>query len=178
MAKAAKRRIEIERNVLEVQNPLWSRDHYGDRTNPRYIEVAASPRESSITAMKIRGILDDAQARSALRFCRLWETLGGKGASAIDYSKEHVDGGRIAEPINVGQMEAGRELKRCRLLLGERGYRLVSLVCGEGYQVSELVSGKRAQLSLMDALRGFLDDLAVQWRYAHIRQPQRLDVHK
>jgi len=176
--KAARQRMRTERNVMKVENPMWSRDHHGDRTNPKYIEVSANPRESSITAMKIRGVLDEAQAEAATKFCRLWETMGGKGASAIDYSKEPVDGGRIAEPINIAQMEAGRELKRCRLLLGERGYRLVSLVCGEGYQVSELADGKRAQLSLMDALRGFLDDLAVQWRYAQVGQRRQHAVQK
>lgn len=166
MAKKAAKNQKPKIEMMQVENPLWQRDHAGVSNNHRYIDAVMSTRESSITAMKIRRVLDDAQAMSALRFCRLWETIGGKGASAIDYSKEPVDGGRIAEPINLNQMQAGIELKRCRELLGERGYKLVSQVCGEGYQISELVEGKRAQLSLMDALRGFLDDLSVMWNYA------------
>lgn len=176
----AKRRRKAEPMIATaiVENPNYSRDHDGDRTNPRYVTVTVNPRESAIGTMMARRLLDEAQARSATKFRALWETLGGKGAGALDYSKEHVDGGKIAEPIDLRQMQAGIELKRCRELLGERGYKLVSQVCGEGYQISELVSEKRAQLSLMDMLRGFLDDLSEMWGYRTYAQQKRFAVQK
>ncbi len=178
MAKKRRAKKEPEMATAVVDNPNYSRAHDGDRTNPRFITVAINPRESAIGTMLSRKLLDEAQARSATRFRALWEALGGKGAGALDYSKEHVDGGKIPEPINLRQMQAGIELKRCREMLGERGYKLVSQVCGEGYQVSELVVGKRAQLSLMDALRGFLDDLCEMWGYSTGAQRQRFAVQK
>ncbi|MBN9236021.1 hypothetical protein QV13_12705 [Mesorhizobium hungaricum] len=164
--------------LATVENPNWSRAHDGDKTNPRLIQVVINPRESAVGGMVARKLLDEAQAMSATRFRQLWETLGGKGAGAIDYTKEPVDGGQIAEPIDLRQMQAGIELKRCRELLGERGYKLVSQVCGEGFQINELVDGKRAQLSLMDALRGFLDDLSAMWRYSSSAQQTRIAVRK
>ncbi len=56
--------------------------------------------------------------------------MGGKGASAIDYGREHVDGGKAGDPITERQVNAGKELARCRVLLGVRLYGLVSAVCG------------------------------------------------
>ncbi|QAZ46778.1 hypothetical protein [Mesorhizobium sp. Pch-S] len=178
MAKARRKPKQEPRiiTLATVQNPLWSPAQ--SETLTRFIQVPINPRESAVGGMVARKLLDEAQALSATRFRMLWETLGGKGAGAIDYTKEPVDGGKIAEPINLQQMQAGIELKRCRELLGERGYKLVSQVCGEGYQISELVDGKRQQLSLMDALRGFLDDLSVMWRYANHAQQKQVAVRK
>lgn len=177
MAKARKKpSTESKITLAMVQNPYWSPAQ--SETFSRFINVAINPRESAVGAMYARKLLDEAQALSATRFRQLWETLGGKGAGAIDYTKEPVDGGKIAEPIDLRQMQAGIELKRCREKLGERGYKLVSQVCGEGYQISELVDGKRAQLSLMDALRGFLDDLCVMWRYSTDAQQKQFAVRK
>lgn len=165
MAKGKKRKPEREPTIaqVEVENPNWSRDHHGRKDNPRYITATVNLRESAITTMHARDLIDDAQAAAAIRFRRNWEAMGGKGAGAIDYSKEPVDGGGIPETVSDRHLIAGRDLHACRLTLGVRGYKLVSQVCGEGYQVSELFKEKRAQLSAMDALRGFLDDLAEMW---------------
>jgi hypothetical protein len=166
MAKAKRRTAkesECGTAMMEVDNPLWSRDHYGRIDNPRRIMAMVSLRESAITTMHAREVIDDAQAAAAIRFRRNWEAMGAKGAGAIDYSKEPVDGGGIVETVLDRHLIAGRELHACRLVLGVRGYRLVSQVCGEGHQVSELFPEKRAQMSAMDALRGHLDDLAELW---------------
>lgn len=163
MAKRQKPVQDENTAMVEVENPLWSRDHHGRRDNPRYIMAEVNLRESAITTMHARELIDDAQAAAAVRFRRNWEAMGGKGAGAIDYSKEPVDGGRMPETVTDKHLVAGRELHACRLALGIRGFKLVSQVCGEGYQVSELFAEKRAQLSAMDALRGYLDDLAELW---------------
>lgn len=165
MAKTRKRQPlpESTRAQVEVENPNWSRDHHGRRDNPRYITATVSLRESAITTMHARKLIDDAQAAAAVRFRRNWEAMGGKGAGAMDYTKEPVDGGGMPETVSDRHLMAGRELEACRRLLGMRGYRLVCQVCGEGYQIAELFSEKRAQLSGMDALRGHLDDLAELW---------------
>lgn len=149
--------------MVEVENPLWSRDHHGRADNPRFVKVTMSLRESSITTMLARKLIDAAQAEAALRFRIAYEAMGGKGAGAIDYTREPVDGGGMVETVTVRQLEAGQVLKAARVQLGVRGYRLIRQVCGEGYQVSDLYKEKRAQLSAMDALRGYLDDLAELW---------------
>ncbi|WP_315857752.1 hypothetical protein [Rhizobium leguminosarum] len=42
-------------------------------------------RESVITTLAARGVLDAAQVAAATHFRALWESMGGKGASAIDW---------------------------------------------------------------------------------------------
>lgn len=181
MAKAKRRREEVVDPTvafMDVENPHWSRDHHGRADNPRYIRAEINLRESAITAMHARELIDDAQAAAAVRFRRNWEAMGGKGAGAIDYSREPVDGGGMPETVSDRHLIAGRELHACRLQLGVRGYKLVSQVCGEGYQVSELFSEKRAQLSAMDALRGFLDDLAELWGYSQQRTRKLISLRR
>lgn len=163
MTKKRKPAPEPTTAQVDVENPNWSRDHHGRKDNPRYITATVSLRESAITTMHARKLIDDAQAAAAVRFRRNWEAMGGKGAGAIDYSHEPVDGGGVAETVADRHLLAGRELHACRIHLGVRGYKLVSQVCGEGHQVSELFAERRAQLSAMDALRGYLDDLAELW---------------
>ncbi|WP_342028447.1 hypothetical protein [Rhizobium ecuadorense] len=124
-------------------------------------------RESAITTMAARGVLDAAQVAAADRFRRLWEMMGGKGAGAVDYGRERVDGGKAPDPITQRQANAGKELARCRALLGARMYGLVSAVAGEGYALHEVVGdGKRERLTAADMLRMGLDDLAELWRLA------------
>jgi hypothetical protein len=101
-----------------VENPFYSRAHPADSTNPRTIPAMMNIRESAITTLAARGVLDAAQVAAATRFRALWEAIGGKGASAIDYGREHVDGGKARDPITERQVNAGKELARCRALLG------------------------------------------------------------
>ncbi|MDV4163092.1 hypothetical protein R1538_18380 [Rhizobium leguminosarum] len=152
--------------VTEVPNPYYSRAHLTDATNPRTIPAVINVRESAITTLATRGVLDPAQVAAADRFRRLWEAIGGKGAGAIDYGKEHVDGGKARDPITERQANAGKELAKCRELLGVRLYGLVSAVAGEGFALTEIFEGKRERLTAADMLRMALDDLAELWRLA------------
>ncbi|WFU88756.1 DUF6456 domain-containing protein [Rhizobium sp. CC1099] len=150
-----------------VENPYYSRAHPAGSTNPRTIPVVINIRESAITTLASRSVLDAAQVAAANKFRALWEAMGGKGASAIDYGREHVDGGKVRDPITERQVNAGKELARCRALLGARLYSLVSAVCGEGRALHEVVGdGKRERLTAADMLRMGLDDLAEMWRLA------------
>ena len=162
--KAMKPKVEIGAN--QVENPLYMRDHAGDKTNHRYIAVPFNHKESAIGLLASRGSLDKAQIEAADRFRGLWECLGGAGAGAMDYSKEPVDGGGAVDPISIRQLAAGMELKRCRELLGARNYGLVCRVAGEGHALTELYEEKRDRLTAADNLRASLDDLAVMWKLA------------
>ncbi len=74
-----------------VDNPYYSRAHCEDPTNPRTIPAVMNIRESALTTMAARGVLNAAQVAAAPRFRALWESMGGMGASAIDYGREQVD---------------------------------------------------------------------------------------
>ena len=147
----------------ERPNPYFAPEHPISRSNVRKTQVAVNLKESALVALFNRKLIDEGQAEAGEQFRRLWETMGGKGAGAMDYSKTPVDGGVAAQTVTERQIDAGRKLADAQTHLGVRGYSLVSKVCGEGFQISELFHDKRSQLSAMDLLRGLLDDLAELW---------------
>lgn len=169
---ARKNRPAAERPTATktVQNPLWSRDHHGERSNPRFVQVAINPRESGIVTLAARGLLDQAQEAAADRFRALWETLGGAGAKAIDYSREAVDGGAAADPISLRQVAAGRSMAKAMQALkdqhGDYGCRIVVHIAGQGHSVHDLAETRRQRDTLTDNLRSCLDLLARHWGYA------------
>lgn len=165
-AKAIRADADCSRQVLgteKLPNPYFAPEHPISRTNVRETPVMVNLKESALVALYNRRHIDKGQAEAGEIFRRLWETMGGKGAGAMDYSKTPVDGGGAVQTVTEHQIDAGRKLAAAEVCLGIRGYSLVSKVCGEGYQISELFHDKRSQLSAMDLLRGLLDDLAELW---------------
>lgn len=118
---------------MEVDNPLYSRDHDESRTNPRRTMAQFDMRESYPGFLAARGWIDDGQKRAADRVRACYERLGGAGAKAIDYAKEHVDGGQIAQTVTDAHLDAASVLRHARSILGPEGYGLVIRYCGEGY---------------------------------------------
>lgn len=88
--------------------------------------------------------IDAAQFAAGQRYKRLFDDAAIGGARAIDYGREHVDGG-IREQVSVKALEAGRELARLGAVLGKRGAHLMHLVVGEelplGQAVKRVVTG-------------------------------------
>jgi len=148
-----------------IDNPDWRPDLHGEKAFPRKITAAVNIRESAIAALAAKGALNQAQVAAADRFRALWERMGGMGAGAIDYSREAVDGGGRHEAVSIAQIDAGRELKRCRLLLGEYGYSLVRLVAGERRSLHEICGSRRERDSTADWLKRDLTALAEMWGY-------------
>lgn len=162
--KKPKRMDRIETVERFVENPDFSRDHAeGKAGNIRIIKAQVNVRESAIATLAARGALDAAQVASADRFRALWERMGGKGVKAIDYSNEPVDGGGYSDPIVSTQLEAGKQLKRCRELLGEYGYNLVRLVAGERKSIHEICGSRREREFTAMRLRQDLTSLAEMW---------------
>lgn len=157
---------KIELQPAFVDNPYWRPDLEGESSIPRKIKAAVNVRESAVGTLAARKLIDEAQAEAAVRFRRNWEATGGAGAQAIDYSKDKVDGGKIADPIDISQMRAARKLAEAERTLGERNYELVRSVCGEGKAMTELFTSKRDRLTATDNLRASLDDLARIWGIA------------
>lgn len=166
--------------IYKVDNPDFSRDHVESYAgNHVKIDAIVNVHESAIGILTARGYLHPAQVQAADRFRKLWEMAGGAGAGAMDYAREPVDGGGPREAISDSLVSAGLELDRCRETLGVRGYRLVSSVAGEGLSIEEIAGHRqRDKYSLTDALRGYLEDLAVMWRFANYAQPDRVAVRK
>jgi hypothetical protein len=153
--------IKAEVQWQTIENPHYSRDHTD--LHHRYVQQRVNVAESAVATLHARGHISEHQVRAADKFRALWEAMGGAGAGAIDYAREPVDGGGARDPISVRQMEAGRELARCREILGYRGYTLVSRVCGEGLSLSEIGSIQRQKTAAAENLRMHLDDLAQLW---------------
>lgn len=155
-----------------IENPDWEPAREGEKGFPRKIKATVNVRESAISTLAARkdsngnALIDEAQVLAADRFRRFWEASGGAGAKAMDYTRDKVDGGQIADPIDIAQMNAARKLGEAEHTLGERNYQLVRRVCGEGAAMSELYSGKRDRLTATDNLRSSLDDLARIWGIA------------
>jgi len=124
--------------VVEVENPHYSRAHREDRTNPRMTPVTVNMMESPAAHWLYKGLIGAAEYRAATDFRAWYERAGGRGAGAIDYSVPKVDGGRIAEPIDMGRMEAAGKLRDIYHLLGRDGYELVQVMCGQCLPLSSI----------------------------------------
>jgi hypothetical protein len=156
---------KAEVHIITVENPLYSRAHRGASGNPEKIEAAVNVRESPIGLMAVRGHIEKHQLEAAIKFRRLWETLGGAGAGSFDYSKDIVDGGGPREPISERQIDAGLQLKKCRVLLGIRPYEVVSKIAGQGISLHEIGKTHRERTTYADYLKDGLDVLAEHWGY-------------
>jgi hypothetical protein len=168
---------KISIGLATVENPDWRPDRDGEKAFPRLVSVPINTRESAIGTLVARGQLNPAQALAADTFRRHYERMGGKGASAMDYSRVVVDGGPIADPINPGQIEAGRQLHKAFKALtkahGLYAYKLVSYVVGDGYSMHDLGQTRRQRDTLTDNLRTYLDLLAECWGYS--RKPGEMN---
>ncbi|MET3899686.1 hypothetical protein ABIB57_003648 [Devosia sp. UYZn731] len=148
--------------VGEVDNPHFTADHAESTTNPKRIKVVKNLRESAVETLFARGKLDEAQKRAADRFRATWEACGGT-VGAMDYARQHVDGGGARDPISERQLDAGKVLRACRDILGQRNYDLVIKVAGQGLSFSDITNVERVRNTTADNLRDALDDLAKMW---------------
>jgi len=146
--------------TVEVENPDWRPARDGEKAFPRLISAQKNTRESAVETLFARGFLARAQKQAADRFRALWEKAGGTVRS-LDHTLDRVDGGR-GDPL-AARIVAANELKRCRQLVGHRGYQVLQLVCAEGRALTEITPHKRERLTMADNLRADLDDLAAMW---------------
>lgn len=119
-------------SIVEVENPHYQRSHPESATNPRTIRSQFDMRESYAGFLHARGLINEAQKKAADRIRNAYERMGGVGAQAIDYSREVVDGGQIAQTVTDAHLDAARYLRQAFNHLGPEGYHLVVSFCGEG----------------------------------------------
>lgn len=149
--------------MVEIDNPHFSRTHTGSPGNPKTIPAAMNVRESAITLMYSKRLIEAHHVEAANKFRRYWEMLGGAGAGSFDYSREPVDGGGVREPITERQINAGLSLKLCQSVIGRKAYQIVERVCGEGCTIAEISPSHREKTTNMDYLRDALDALSEHW---------------
>lgn len=154
-----------------IENPDFSRDHAeGKLGNVKFTRATINIRESAISMLAARKLLDPHQVQAAEKFRCLYEAMGGAGARAIDWRKEVVDGGRQRDPIDTLAFEAGLELKEARESLireyGAKGWTLTRDICGDGRSMHDLFGTRRMRDTATDNLRACLDHLAGLWGYA------------
>lgn len=163
-------RPHIEIAERDIENPMWSRAHDGEKTNPRLIRAQVNTLESPISYLASKGALFPAQVAAADRLRALFERMGASGARAIDWRREAVDGGRIPEPVGIMQIDAGLILKTARQAVvaehGEYGWRILQYVCADGRHIREMAATRREQDTLTDNLRRYLDCLSVHWGFS------------
>lgn len=151
--------------VIEVDNPLYNRAHGPDKTNQQHIPVAFNMRESYVGWLFARGLIDGGEKRAADKVRQAYERMGGAGASAIDYGREHVDGGHIAQTITDSHLLAAGVLRDALSWLGQEGYSLTMKLAAEGRWLAELSNDERRREFLGNRFRECLDTLAVNWGF-------------
>ena len=156
---------------VQIDNPMFSPDHKVGRTNPLKISATINVRESPIGLLAHRGIINKAQVEAAAEFRKLWEAMGGAGVKAMDYSIDPVDGGGIAEPISIRQMDAAKKLRDLRAHIGVRPYDIVSKVVGQGIEITVLGKNKRECLLISNYLKDGLADSATFWGFQTRNSP-------
>jgi hypothetical protein len=160
--------------VEEVENPMWSKAHDGDRTNPRRIQVFKNARESELAVLRRAGSIDDSQMMAGDTIRSLFEAMGGTGARAMDTTKEFVDGGRFPDPIGTHAIDAGKKLAAANHVLvkeyGEYAWRIVIYICGQGVSVQQMTSTRRQADTMRDNIGKYLALLAEHWGYSTVKK--------
>lgn len=118
--------------TVDVDNPHFSRSHAESPSNPKATPAQFDMRENYAGYLWARKHIDDAEKRAADRVRAAYERMGGAGARAIDYSREQVDGGQIAQTITDAHLLAAADLRHIHTVLGPEGYHLVVSFSGEG----------------------------------------------
>lgn len=157
--------LKSDVHVHRVPNPYYVPNHAGASWNPQKISAFVNIRESAIGTLYSRGHIDDAQWAAAGRFRQYWERSGAKGAIAIDYGRERVDGGKGIDPLPDSMIDAVQHLNECKPILGRKAFDLMIAVVGQGMEIADIAKTQREKTTYSDYLKDGLDALADHWGY-------------
>lgn len=167
-AKAHDRRAtEFNRGIgqhvapVEVDDPM---EHGGK------LIVMRSTRDDPLGDLHARHMIDEAQYQAGRAFQNDFETAE-RGPSAIDPSKEFVDGGLMPEPITEAQRRSAKQLAIIYKELGMNGSSLVHDVLVHNrtraqVALSRGLSGKRWEEFFGMRFRECLDTMAIIYGFA------------
>lgn len=122
--------------------------------------------------------IDDANARlrAAVRLLGIWETAGGRGAGAVDYSAIKVDVSFSYDGTPEWQSAALKDMVRIRAFVGPYGFRMLEAIVIDNTNFMEWVekeypqAGHRTRLDAYQDLRNALDRLIEYFGQAVGRQ--------
>lgn len=135
------------------------------------LRILRSVRDDPLAGMLSRDQIDQAQFMAGRRWQMFHEHSEIGGVSAIDPSKEAVDGGKIPEPITDRQIVAFRELNAGRKVLGIDGDELIRDVLGKCMSVTTAATmrghvSKDGRAYVGRRFRECLETLAILWNLA------------
>lgn len=151
--------------AIEVDNPMFSRDHAEGAGNRKRATAFMNMTESLASHWWSKKLIDEAQYKAASDFRYYWERAGGSGASGMDYSDVVVDGGLRADPISVTQLEAVQTLDAIRVCLGLEGFDIVQKLCGECVALKDAYPTRHQQIKKSNYCRELLNVLSVYLGY-------------
>lgn len=161
--------LKVDIVYVTVDDPFYSKSHDGKRGNSKYAKAALNMNENIAAHWKAKQIITDAEYMAASRYRGLYERVGGRGACSIDLTKEVVDGGVMADPISLTQMQASQELKEIHNLLGPQGYDIVEKLCGQCIRLEKLATKRRDRDQISLICQSMLKRMAVHWDYQLLR---------
>jgi len=162
-----RRATDLTRNAKVVIAVV--KDPYS--TSGGHIAVTRSVRDDPLADMLSRRVIDQALFEAGRTWQRYHELTTIGPISAIDPSKEAVDGGRMPDPITDKQIDAFREIAAADKMLGQGGAILVRNLLSDGMTVGQICAAHkcvtaRQQTFMSQRIRECLNDLARHFGYA------------
>lgn len=127
-----------------------------------------------VDTLRRRRELDAAQVLACDRFRYLYDAARIGGARAVDYTREPVDGGTLAQPLSVEVMRANAELATISRVpgVGKEGFALLVRIIGEErglLDVARQWGGNRdarrvvgyVRLRFLEAVRALVDHWSI-----------------
>lgn len=158
-------------DLVVIDNPLATVD--GEN---RKRESIRSLRDDILAQMHSRNQIDDAMFHAGRKWEEYHEGTAIGAVSAIDPTKEAVDGGRLPELVNERIVKAFKELRRADAELGFQGRTMIRYVLGKSttdgghsiqrYGMSLGMTTQREFDYLGRRFRECLETLAKLWGYA------------
>lgn len=116
-----RRATESNRGIAEHLTPKEVDDPYEAGGK---IIVMRSTRDDPLGDLQSRGMIDEAQYQAGRAFQSDFETAE-TAARAVDFTREYVDGGLMAEPLSEARIRSGRQLAIVYRQLGMSGSAIV-----------------------------------------------------
>lgn len=105
--------------------------------SPPTDKVVASLRDDALRDLYVRHAIEDYQYRAGRRYQHDWDMSLIGGTKAIDFTREAVDGGKLAETLTDATRNALGNLEKATRLLGAEGDAIVRAILGEGLTIGQ-----------------------------------------
>jgi hypothetical protein len=163
---AALRGISHLYDLIVVENPLATIANENQKR-----ESIRSLRDDPLAGMHSRKQIDDAMFHAGREWQKHHEHAALGSVSAIDPTKEAVDGGRFPDVLTDQQRRASIELAKARVLLGYQGRVIVEGILGQNRTVQEFsmsqgLCSEREFKYIGMRFRECLETLAKLWGFA------------